>query len=145
MHALQRGALSLGWCAFLMALMAACGFAFLFAFRDGRNIVAEAWASVQATPAASGVQRAQSAAALLLQGRESTVLRACRINGAIVYSNMDCRSDNPTARAVVLHDTHGIEAPKTPVAASAPAVPAASADTAQQKMLDTALEKSGGS
>lgn len=131
----QRGALSLWWCAILVALGAA-----LFAFRDGRNVFAESWYAIQSTLLGQKQHARRLQARSFLTG-ENPAIRKCTINGSVVFSNIDCRSDNSTSSAVELHDSRGIEAPK-------PAVPAAqqtgATDNQREKLLDKALEKEGG-
>ena len=140
----QRGALSLWWCAVLAGLCTALAFAGLFSIRYERNLFDEGWAYVRKTPVGQTVQSTQSAATSVLQGQgkgQDTTLRKCRINGLVVYSNVDCRSDNPTSRVVELHDSRGIEPPKVPAAAPPQTGPS---DNLQQKTLDKAIEKATG-
>ncbi|MEO6351643.1 MAG: hypothetical protein ABIO19_06940 [Burkholderiaceae bacterium] len=118
----QRG-LSLLWCAILMALLSVAAMAALFSLRHERNLPAElrAWASQ--TAAATGLlQRvqvvlptAQSAAA----GAQPTTVRRCTVNGTVLYSNVDCDLKKSGSKAVELHFTQGIDAPKVPAAAAA--------------------------
>lgn len=136
----QSGALSLWWCAILVGLCTAAALAGLFAMRYGCNPFAERWSDLQSTAAGLSVQRAQSAATSVLKGHE-TALRKCNIDGAVVYSNVDCHPDNPTSHAVEFHDTRGIESSKVQVAAPQKTGPS---DNLQLKALDRAIDKATG-
>lgn len=147
----QRGALSLLWCAILVGLVTALALAGLFSMRYERNFFAEGWDYVKSTTAGKTVQRVP-ALETVLKGQEkglgtvqdsgqNAALRKCTINGAVVYSNVDCRSDNPTSRTVELHDSRGFEPPKMPVAAAPQTGPA---DNLRQKAMDKAIDKASG-
>jgi hypothetical protein len=135
----QRGALSLWWCAVLVGLCTALAFAGLFSIRYGRNLFAEGWAYLQIAPAGQAVERIRSVASSVLRGKDAT-LRSCKIKGAVAYSNVDCRNDDPTSRTVELHDSRGIESPKVPVPAPRQTSPS---DNLQQKALDQAVGSPG--
>ncbi|MFI4940450.1 MAG: hypothetical protein ACHP7O_08955 [Burkholderiales bacterium] len=152
MNRYQRGQLSLLWCAILVGLCTALAFAGLFSMRYERNLFAEGWAYVQNTLPGRTVLRAPSAAVSattsVLKGQKeepdraaNTVIRKCRINGSLVYSNVDCRHDNPTSRIVEWHDSRGFESPK---AAAAATPQPASSDTLEQKAMDKAIENATG-
>jgi hypothetical protein len=136
----QRGALSLWWCAILVGLCTGLAFVGIFSVQHGRNLFADGWAYVQNTPAGQSMQRTQFAATSVLKEHDTT-LRKCTINGAVVYSNVDCRPDNPTSRVVELHDSRGFEPPKVPVVAKPQTNPS---DNLQQKALDKAIENATG-
>lgn len=115
----QRGALSLLWCAILIALLTVGALLVLFSLRYERNLPAELWSRVkQAGPVADAdaLQRAQAAAGAV----ESATLRRCTVDGKVLYSNLDCDPQKNGGKAVKLHLTQGIEAPKVPSAAAAP-------------------------
>lgn len=142
MNAYQRGALSLWWCAVLMAMGTMVALTFLFSVRGNRNLFEEGWDRLQHSAVGQQAQQAQSAAAAGLKGRD-TGMRKCKINGATVYSNVDCRDDNKTTRIVEVSDSHGFEAPKPPpvptVAQSG--APGAAANVQQQKVMEKAIER----
>jgi len=123
-----------------VALVTVLAFAFLFNFRDGRNLFTEGMSHFQGTPAGQDLQSAKSAAGAVLNAKQETI-RKCKINGAIVFSNVECRQGDPNASVVVVHDSRGFETPKTPAQTAQPAAPAASQ---QDKMLEKTIEKSGG-
>lgn len=110
----QRGALSLLWCAILIALLTVGALLALFSLRYERNLPAELWSRVKlANPVAEVVQRTQAA--------ETATVRRCMAGGTVLYSNLDCDPKTSGGKTVRLHLTQGIEAPK-----AAPAtVPAA--------------------
>jgi len=136
----QRGALSLLWCAVIAAIVAAVAMVVLFSMGSGRNLLAEGTAYLQHSAAGQAADRAQAAAAAL-QGQNNKggdgAVRKCTINGQVVYSNVDCRKDDPTSKVVEMHDTKGIEAPKAPPKSTEAA---ASADSLQQKAIDKAVD-----
>jgi hypothetical protein len=152
MNRYQRGELSLWWCAILVGICTALAFAGLFSMRYERNLFAEGWVYVQNTPIGRTVLHAPSAAASAttsaLRGQKvepdrgtNSVIRKCRINGSLVYSNVDCRHDNPTSRSVEWHDSRGFESPKAAAAATPQSAPS---DTLEQKTLDKAIENATG-
>lgn len=111
----QSGALSLLWCAILMALLSVGALLALFSLRYERNLPAELWSRAkQAGLAAEAVQKAQAA----VSGAEP--VRRCTVGGAVLYSNLDCDPQKNGSKAVKLHLTQGVEAPKVPPAAAAP-------------------------
>lgn len=113
----QRGALSLLWCAILMALLSVAALLALFSLRYERNLPAELWSRVKsAAPVADAVQRTQAA----LSTAQSATVRRCTVGGKVLYSNLDCDPKNKGGKAVKLHLTQGVEAPKAPPAAAAP-------------------------
>jgi hypothetical protein len=137
----QRGALSLRLCAALVGLCASLAFTGLFSIRYGRNLFAEGWGYVQSTSVGQAALHTQSAAASALRAEAANTLRKCKINGAVVYSNVNCRDDNPTSRQVELHDNRGFESPKAPIVAT-PQI--TSSDNLQQKAMDKAIENATG-
>ncbi len=137
----QRGELSLMWVAVSMAVLALVAMAGLFWMRYERNLFAEIWHSAMKTPMAKTVTQTQSAVAGSVKsdsGASSNAIRKCTIDGKVVYSNVDCSAKDPGSRAVKLHDSSGIEAPKAPP-------PPASEQDAQgdvrQKMIEKAIAR----
>lgn len=113
----QRGALSLLWCAILIALLTVAALIALFSLRYQRNLPAELWSRVkQAGAVADVLQRAQGG----VVGAESATVRRCTAGGTVLYSNLDCDPKKNGSKAVKLHLTQGVEAPKVPPAAAAP-------------------------
>ncbi len=113
----QRGALSLLWCAILIALLTVGALLALFSLRYERNLPAELWSRVkQAGPVADALHKAQAAAG----AAESAPVRRCTVDGKVLYSNLDCDPKKSGGKAVRLHLTQGVEAPKVPPAAAAP-------------------------
>ncbi len=96
---------------------------------------AEGWTYLQGTPVGQMAGQTHTAATSVLRGQDA-IVRKCTINGAVVYSNVDCRKDNPTSRVVEWHDSHGFEAPKAPVESPKPEA----ADNLQQKAMDKAID-----
>ncbi|MFZ6800894.1 hypothetical protein [Undibacterium sp. Di24W] len=66
-------------------------------------------------------------------------LRKCKINGKIVYSNVDCLDSNATTRAVQLQDNRGFSSPPSPPKDSGLTVN--SGPTLQEKMISKATDK----
>lgn len=116
----QRGAISLLWLAVLMAAFAAIAMAALFSMRYDRNFFAEAWSRLAHAPAVTAPAPAAPAPAL----------RKCVIDGKTVVSNVDCQE---RGRAIDIHDSRGIEAPK-----AAPAPAEAAPATMQDRMIEKA-------
>jgi len=131
----QRG-WSLFWTAVLAAVFAAAAMAALFSMRYDRNFFAEAWGKLSGGAA---VQQARSAvdsakqAAGVAPAAASGGLRRCLIDGKTVFSDTGCADKNPSTRAVVLHDSHGIDAPK--------AKPKEETAPTSDPALDKAIEK----
>lgn len=131
----QKGELSLIWVAVSMAGLASLAMVGLFWMRYERNLFAEGWAYMMRTPVGQTVKQTQSAAESSLKGETSSgVIRKCTIDGKVAYSNVECSAKDSNSRAVKLHDTRGIEAPKAPP-------PAAAADDAQLDMRQKLIEK----
>jgi cell division septation protein DedD len=131
----QRGALNLVWVAILSALLAAAAMAALWSMRHERNLFAE---GVSAVTGAAPVRQAQEAArgALAAGGQAgSGALRKCRIDGKTVVSNTECLDSNKTSKAIAIHDSRGIEAPKVPAAPAA----APTSDPALDKIIEKQL------
>lgn len=103
----QRGSLSLLWTAVFVGIAVLAGMAVLLSARYERNYFAEAWERV--TKAVAGWSLPQVADG----APASQIVRRCTENGTVVYSNVECDTSNPTSQAVSLHDTKGVEAPKT--------------------------------
>ena len=119
----QRGELSLVWCAILVGLLAFAMMAGLFAMRYQRNLFAETWSNLMRSYSGQTLQRTQSAAESTGKP-DLTAMRKCKVDGKLVYSNVECGADNPTSLSVELHDSRGIEPPKTePDVAAAGATP----------------------
>lgn len=111
----QSGALSLLWCAILMALLTVGALLALFSLRYERNLPAELWSRIRlANPVAEVVQRTQAAVS------GAAPVRRCTVDGKVLYSNLDCDPQKNSGKAVKLHLTQGVEAPKAPPAAAAP-------------------------
>jgi hypothetical protein len=132
----QRGALNLLWVAVFSALLAAVAMAAIYSMRNERNLFAEAWTRLAGAAPAQAQQALDSARAALAApdpAKGDGVMRKCVIDGLTVVSNSDCVAANPTSKAIKIHDTRGIEAPKPPVRTEA----APSSDP----MIDKVLEK----
>ncbi|MDP3842396.1 MAG: DUF4124 domain-containing protein [Oxalobacteraceae bacterium] len=111
----QRG-LSLLWCAVLMALLAVAAMVALFSLRFERNLPAEIWSRARQAGAAAGLlQRAAGAAV----DAPPAAVRRCTVDGTVLYSNIDCDVKKSGSKAVDLHLTQGLEAPKAPPEAAA--------------------------
>lgn len=121
----QGGAISLLWLAVLMAAFAAIAMAALFSMRYDRNFFAEAWDRLVKAPAVTQLAPLQPPA-----NGPAAALRKCVIDGKTVISNVDCKQ---RGRAIELHDSRGIDAPKAPPA-PAEAAPA----TMQEKIIENA-------
>ena len=67
-------------------------------------------------------------------------IRKCKINGKVVYSDIDCLESNATTRAVQLQDNRSFSLP--PSADKDAASTASSGQTMQEKMMDRAIDKS---
>ena len=132
----QKGELSLIWVAVSMAALTSLAMVGLFWMRYERNLFAEAWAYVMRTPVGQTVKQTQSAAeGSLKSDSASGAIRKCTIDGKVVYSNVDCNAKDGNSKAVKLHDTRGIDAPKAPP-------PPVAADDPQADMRQKLIEKS---
>ncbi|HYD80573.1 MAG TPA: DUF4124 domain-containing protein [Paucimonas sp.] len=123
----QRG-LSLVMVAVVMGLLAFVAVLGLVSMRQDKNLFGEIWSSFQKTSAVQQVQQAQQAPA--------APIRKCTIDGKVVYSNVECGKEAADSRAVQLHDTRGVEAPKAP-----PAPPASAAGNAGADLREKAIER----
>ncbi len=130
----QRGAISLVGSAVLMAVIALAGVGALMSMRYERNLFAEAWSRLTTTVVAESVRQTKEAIK-----PQVTAIRKCMVDGKVVYSNVDCNGQNPTSRAVDLHDTRGVEAPK--VAAPAASVEAGDEPDLRHKMIERAISQ----
>jgi hypothetical protein len=118
----QRGALNLVWVAILSALLAAAAMAALWSMRYERNLFAEGVSAVTGgAPARQAMEAARGAVVAAGGGDKAGngALRKCVIGGKAVISNTECLDSNKTSKAIAIHDTRGIEAPKAPVAPAA--------------------------
>lgn len=111
----QRGNLNLVWYAVLIGLISFAVMAGLLALRDQRNLFAETrdWLVRSYTAKTQQIQSAAEGASKT----DATTIRKCKVDGKVVYSNVECGADNPTSQSVRLHDSRGIESPKVPPAA----------------------------
>jgi hypothetical protein len=130
----ERGAISLFWGAALVGLAAVAAMAALYSMRYERNLFAEGWSRLTGAagqaPAISAAQEAAKSAKLSGSG-----IRKCIVEGSVVYSNIECKANDPTSRKLELQDTHGFEAPKAP----APEPAQGSSPAAlQEKMIEKA-------
>lgn len=132
----QKGELSLMWAAVLIGVVTLVAMVGLMSARHERNYFSEAWKRVTKTEAGQVLQQTQQSAERAVKA-ESAEIRKCVIDGKVVYSNVECDNRNATSRKVQLHDTKGIEAPKSP---PAPA-PEAEGKDMRQKMIDKAVER----
>ena len=66
-------------------------------------------------------------------------LRKCKINGKVVYSNVDCPDTNATTRSLTLQDSRGFSLPAP--SEKTTALTANSGPTIQEKMIDRAIDK----
>jgi len=125
----QRGAVSLLWAAVVVGAVALAAMVALMSTRYERNYFADAWQQVTSR---TGQKLQQVTQSPLPTG--STGVRKCLVASRVVYSNVECDKTNPTSHDVALHETRGVEAPK-----SLPA-PAAQAFTPlQDKAIERAL------
>jgi hypothetical protein len=118
----QRG-WSLIWVAVLMGGLAAVAMAALFSMRYGRNFFAEGLHKVAGQGGIAAVAGRAAVLPAAVTAPAAAPLRRCVIDGKTVISNTDCLDRNPTSRAVVVHETRGIEAPKAPRPDPAEAAP----------------------
>jgi hypothetical protein len=135
----ERGAISLFWCAVLVGVLASAAMAALFSMRYERNLFAEGWNHVT-----GAVAQSRAVEAVKVAKSADSGIRKCVVNGAVVYSNVECKASDPTSRHVELQDTHGFEAPKVPPSESASAsasasTPKTAAAKLQEKMIDKAI------
>jgi hypothetical protein len=88
-------------------------------------------------------QEVKKGAGLVSDGADSSTLgeglRKCKINGKVVYSDVDCLDSNATTRSLTLHDSRGFSLP-TPAEKSS-ALSANSGPTIQEKKIEKAIEK----
>jgi hypothetical protein len=133
----QRGALNLIWVAIFSALLAAAAMAALWSMKNERNLFAEGVSAVTgAAPARQAIDAARGAVAGVAGGQSGNgALRKCVIDGKTVVSNTDCLDSNKTSKAIKIHDTRGIEAPKVPAAPAA----SATSDPALDKIIEKQL------
>ena len=113
----QRG-LSLLWCAIFMLALSLAAIAALIFLRNGRNIVAETWAgAVKKSDDAGLFPKSKNSVAAPKQ--DEAVPRKCTVDGRVWYSNVGC-PNGQNGSVVELHDSRGIEPPKTLPAAAQP-------------------------
>lgn len=128
----EQGAISLVWAVLLAGVFAAIAMAALFSIRHERDLLGEAVGKVTgAGPARQALDAARRAGGA---GAQPAALRKCVIGGKTVVSNTDCKDDNKTSKAIELHDSRGIEAPKQPAAAP-------QGEPSSNPMIDKAIEK----
>lgn len=128
----QRGELSLFWASVLVAVVTLAALAALFSMRYERNFFAEAWQRIVHADAGQSLRRATEQAAR----PGVAVIRKCIVNGKVTYSNVECDSRNLASTKPELHDSQGIEPPKT-----APAPQADAPGTLQEKMMEKAMQR----
>lgn len=133
-HKYQRGAVSLLWCAVFVGIVTLAAMVVLMSARHERNYFAEAWKRVSGGAPAQMLKTVKQDSVHAVKG-EASAVRKCIVDGKVVYSNVDCLSDNPSSRTVQLHDTRGIEAPKMP-APDTHKTP----ETLQQRMIEQAAQ-----
>jgi hypothetical protein len=129
----QRGALSLFWCAVAMGVAAFAAILALMSIRHERAPLIEAQTRLTTTSAQRIVQEAKQAIE-----PSGAPIRKCMINGKTVYSNTGCNGDGRSGDTVELHDTHGIEAPRMPAAASVAPQPA---PDLRDRMIERAISR----
>jgi hypothetical protein len=125
----QRGAVSLLATAVIMMSLTIAAMVFLYAARYGHLPFQQVWSRwgkaagviqqelKSASGIAAGSDSSGATAALATTGRPaaglSNGIRRCLISGKVTYSDNACADDNPTSRAVTLHDSKS-DAPKKP-------------------------------
>lgn len=128
---IQRGALSLLWCAILVGAVAAIGMAALMSMRHERNLFHDGWTNLMVSPVIKSVKTLdRDVRSGAPAGKE---IRRCTVDGKVLYSNIHCGPDRSASRDVVLHDSRGIEPPKP--------VPATAADEAPPSTQDRIMER----
>jgi hypothetical protein len=119
----QRGELSLFWCVVLFVAVSLIMMTFLMSFRYNRNLFADAWNTIVA-PSATEVGNKIKAVTATEPAAASVPLagevRKCTIKGKVVYSNVECGTDNPTSRKVDVRPSEGMS-PNGPAPAAKPA------------------------
>ncbi|GAB2850311.1 hypothetical protein GCM10027277_18110 [Pseudoduganella ginsengisoli] len=118
--------------AMIMAGLAAVVMAALFSMKKERNLFAEG---------ADKLMKKTGAEAVVQQGAKAVqpagaALRRCVIDGKTVFSDTECKASNPTSKAVVVHETRGIEAPKVPK----PDPAASGPESIREKMIEKATQ-----
>jgi hypothetical protein len=138
MNAYRRQAgLSLVTVAVVMALLALAAMAMLYSMRFGKLPWQDAWDHWRGN--ATVAEKLQGQLKEAVVPATSAEVRRCVVGGKVVYSNVECGDRSTGSRAVALHDSRGIEAPKV---APAPSSVTASSDELQSKLIDKAV--SGG-
>ena len=127
----ERG-ISLVWTTILSAVLALAAMAALFSMRYDRNLFAEAWHKAAGGDMARQAMDAASKATGA--GPEQVVLRKCLVDGKLVVSNVDCKADNKTSKAIDIHDSHGF-GPVAPPPAPSKSEPTSNPD------LDRVIDK----
>jgi hypothetical protein len=97
---------------FAMVLLGALAMAALYGIRYERLPLPDSWANwIKSAPVEKvSLPEVKN----LLDKPTTTEIRSCKINGKLVYSNVDCDDKNSTSKAVKIQDTAGFEAPKVP-------------------------------
>jgi len=124
----KQGGLSLVVVAVAMAALAALAMVMLFSMRFERNILAESYAKIVGKPGATAGPGLVPAISAVSPSASPAPLKRCVIDGKTVISNTDCAASNPTTRAIVVHETRGIESPKAPPVPPQEATPQAMRD-----------------
>jgi hypothetical protein len=111
----QRG-ISLVWVAIVAGALALVGMIALMSMRNETNYFAAGVnKAMKALPGSVQAAASAATAAAAPAGQSAPgPLRRCIIDGRTVISNTACTADNKTSRAIALHETRGIEAPKVP-------------------------------
>ena len=106
----QRGALKLWWCITLFAVVTLVGMVFLISTHSEHNFFADGWSYLQSSDAGQAVDHVRAKALALAKGQDTGVSK-CIVKGGAIYSNVDCKKDNPTSQEVELHDSKGFGGP----------------------------------
>jgi hypothetical protein len=87
-------------------------------------------------------QEVKKSAGLVSDGTDSSTLgeglRKCKINGKVVYSDVDCLDSNATTRSLTLQDSRGFSLPPSEKNS---VLTANSGPTIQEKMMEKAIDK----
>jgi hypothetical protein len=138
----QSGGISLLMTAVLMMGIAFIGMSVLYYLRFSQWPMQASFSRWSQSIGIIGKEVEKSAG--LVSNADSAVafgdgLRKCKINGKVVYSNVDCLDSNATTRAVQLQDNRGFSSPPSPPKDSALTVNSGS--TMQEKMINRAIDK----
>jgi hypothetical protein len=130
----QAGAVSLLFTAVFMMLVSLAALSFLYSMRYGHWPMQSLWENWSKSGKAEQIQQQIRSAAGQGGTPANGAVRRCVIAGQVTYSNVEC--NDAGSRAVKLHDSRGIEAPKQPVQADQPAE---GDGQLREKMLEKAI------